>query len=734
MLRLSLIINTFNRRDSLERTLESLSYLRYPNFEVVCVNGPSDDGTGELLETWRGRIKIAACPEANLSRSRNIGIQHAAGDIVCFIDDDAIPEAGWLSAIATAYDDPRVAAVGGYIRDNTGVNYQAKRLVCDRYADSYDSEAHSGDPHFYTALTGTNCSFRREALAAIGGFDEVYAYFLDETDVLLRLSDAGYEIACIEGAEVHHKYAPSSMRDEKKIAKTLYYPIRSKTYYACRHALPVHGLRATMTHLNSYIAHVAASQDWLCRTGQITKEHHASLLGDIRKGRKEGLELAFHVGAPFVKSASFFANFPTFLPFPVKKNAAERLRVCLISQDYLPKPNGGIGVWVGTLARQLAALGNEVTVITRTEGEPSIDFEENVWVHRIKQSYLPKRPYVAPEKLPQIIYDWSASAYAELLQVALMRGVDVVSAPIWDVEGIVAHCSETFPVILSLHTSYGLALPSKPQWIEMPGYLEEHVQPVIEAEKLLLQKAPLILANSHAIIEDLEQCHAMKLDTSRVTLVPHGVEDIDHSQCPTFEKKDTVTVLFVGRFEERKGIDTLLQVIPEIASARPNVRFALVGDNTIGPWWKDFSKKYAETPWFSRLYVPGFVDQEELRALYRDCDIFIAPSRYESFGLIYLEAMRWGKPCIGTHVGGIPEVVADNENGILVAPDSPQELCAALEKLIGDQRLRESMGVTSREIFLRNFTCESMALKVEKEISAFLSQRPIIKTGFEVYA
>lgn len=730
MLRMSVVINTLNRRTSLERTLESLRYLRYPNFEVICVNGPSNDGTDELLEQWQGKIKIAKCPEANLAVSRNIGIRHAAGDIVCFLDDDAVPEPGWLSALTLAYENPNVAAAGGYIRDHTGTAYQAKHLVCDRYADSftYDPKLHSSaSPLFYTVLTGTNCSFRRDALTAIGGFDEIYAYFLDETDVLIRLSDAGYAIACIEGAEIYHKYAPSDMRDEKKIAKTLYYPVRSKTYYAYRHALPVHGLVETTARLEDYISHVAASQNWLYRNGMITKEHHKRLQDDIRRGRSDGLKFAFHVEAPFVKTSLFFENPPDFLPFSVNKAANERLKLCFISQDYLPKPNGGIGAWVGTLARRLAALGHEITVITRTKNEPTIDFEDNVWVHRIRQSHLPNRPYPAPEGLPQIIYDWSASAYTELLQVSLMRGVDLVSAPIWDVEGIVAHCSGVFPVALSLHTSYGLSLPSKPLWRETPGYLNGHVLPVIEAEKLLLKEAPLILANSRAIIEDIEQCYKTKLERSRVTIAPHGIADL--GPCPNFGKKDTVTVLFVGRFEERKGVDILLQIIPELAVARPEVRFKLVGDNTITSWWRDFSKKYAGEPWFSRLYVPGFVEQEELLISYRDCDIFVAPSRYESFGLIYLEAMRWGKPCIGTRVGGIPEVVVHNENGILVSPDSPDELYAALEKLIADQQLRESMGARSRELFLRNFTDEKMAHLVEKAMNLLSANTSVRKTN-----
>ncbi|NJK91934.1 MAG: glycosyltransferase [Blastochloris sp.] len=90
--RISVVINTLNRADLLEQTLKSLGWQRHRNFEVIVVNGPSRDGTTEVLERWQGRIKVGDCPEANLSMSRNIGICMAAGEVVAFLDDDAVPE------------------------------------------------------------------------------------------------------------------------------------------------------------------------------------------------------------------------------------------------------------------------------------------------------------------------------------------------------------------------------------------------------------------------------------------------------------------------------------------------------------------------------------------------------------------------------------------------------------------------------------------------------------------
>ena len=740
MKRASIVINTYNRRDFLERTLHALQYLRYPCFEVVCVNGPSDDGTDALLRQWEGKIKLASCPETNLSMSRNIGIREASGEIICFIDDDAVPEPNWLSALVAAYDEAGVGAVGGYIRDHTGVAYQARYQVCDRFADcfSFDSpesaiidgkSAQNWGKDYYTALTGTNCSFRRDILVDIGGYDETFAYFLDETDVLLRIFEAGHTIRCIEGAEVHHKYAPSSLRTEEKIAKTLYYPIRSKVYYALRHALPTLGLAATMERLEAYINHVSAAQTWLRQSGKISAQQCDALQRDIEQGRKDGVALAFSARAPYTRLPSFFAATSSFQPFPPLRAAQSRLKIAFISQDFTPNPNGGIGVWVSTLAGQMAAAGHEVTVITRARGtHSSVDMEKGVWVHRVVQRHMPERPYAAPPSLPQIIYDWSATAYAEAMQVALTRGIDAIIAPIWDVEGMVAHCAGTIPVCLSLHTSYGLALPSKPLWRTTPGYLKGHVQPIIEAEQRLLHESPLIIANSRAIVRDMEACYATELPAERVRLVPHGMPDsgstAEATAAPEVQNGpdgDTLTVLFVGRFEERKGIDLLLDIIPQLTGAHPQIRFQLVGDHSLSPFWQDFQAAHATADWRERVLCPGFVSPEELLALYRACDIFVAPSRYESFGLIYLEAMRFGKPCIGTTAGGIPEVVSHEDNGLLVAPGDAAALHAALERLVLDRGLRRTMGKRSRELFLKHFTDEKMAQEMEDVLRDFLS-------------
>src|SRR6476660_7832482 len=86
-LSVSIVINSDARSGQLATCLQSLRYLRYPNFEVVVIGGPTQDGTRELCRSWAGRVKFGECPERNLSRSRNIGIGISSGEIVAFLDD-----------------------------------------------------------------------------------------------------------------------------------------------------------------------------------------------------------------------------------------------------------------------------------------------------------------------------------------------------------------------------------------------------------------------------------------------------------------------------------------------------------------------------------------------------------------------------------------------------------------------------------------------------------------------
>ena len=120
------------------------------------------------------------------------------------------------------------------------------------------------------------------------------------------------------------------------------------------------------------------------------------------------------------------------------------------------------------------------------------------------------------------------------------------------------------------------------------------------------------------------------------------------------------------------------------------------------------------------IYRHAQVPLSCIQSLYQSCDLFIAPSLYESFGLIYLEAMNYAKPVIGCHVGGVPEVVEHAVTGLLVDPEAPAALAEAmLSMLRAPSKLRE-MGMAGRQRLLEQFTYIQMARRFEKVYRAVI--------------
>ncbi|MDQ5900262.1 MAG: hypothetical protein QG624_1181, partial [Pseudomonadota bacterium] len=295
--KVSLIINTYNRLHTLPNTLNSLNYLRYPHLEVIVVDGPSTDGTRDYLQTvWANKIKIYTCNEANLAKSRNIGIMKASGDIVCYIDDDAVPEADWINELVSAYQDSKVAAVGGWTRDRTGVGFQTHYTVFGRNA-SYESSVSNSlqtqpyNPYAekFPGVVGVNSSFRRSALVEIGGFDEKYAYLTEEADVVLRLLDAGYEVRTVPTAEVHHYLASSHIRSNQDNILSFSQIMSSITYFCIKNASPATYFRRCLEEIEERKEEFRQDLCYKLITKRIERAHFKRLLTALNQFSRQGI-------------------------------------------------------------------------------------------------------------------------------------------------------------------------------------------------------------------------------------------------------------------------------------------------------------------------------------------------------------------------------------------------------------------------------------------------------------
>lgn len=229
------------------------------------------------------------------------------------------------------------------------------------------------------------------------------------------------------------------------------------------------------------------------------------------------------------------------------------------------------------------------------------------------------------------------------------------------------------------------------------------------AEGKTFKSCPNLVTHTKAHRDNI--CNEYKISPDKFSLIPLSVRIPLDSEIKYSSNEKCVSILFVGRFESRKGIDIVLKVIPEILQKRTSVHFRLVGPDPDNHYQSNFLKDY---PSFKKNV--SFLGEKRGDALdkeYRNCDIFWAPSRYESFGLIYAEAMSFSKPVIGTNIGGIPEVVADEVSGFLCKNEDLEQFKEKLLHLIDNKALREKFGEEGRRRAIELFDFQNLVTKTE---------------------
>ncbi len=227
-LTVSVVIVSRRRPDALRRCLMAVSQMTYRPFEVVVV---ADPASCAHMRGWpqAAQVRVVPYDHANVSAARNRGISVATGDIFAFVDDDAVPEPTWLTYLISPFLDARVMAAGGWVRGRNGISWQSQSQSVDCTGSTMPLEVDPGRATVFTArpgkaikTEGTNMAVRRSCLAAIGGFDERYRFFLDETDLNLRLAAMGAATALVPRAEVHHGYEASARRRSDRVPTDLF--------------------------------------------------------------------------------------------------------------------------------------------------------------------------------------------------------------------------------------------------------------------------------------------------------------------------------------------------------------------------------------------------------------------------------------------------------------------------------------------------------------------------------
>lgn len=750
MLTASVVINTTDRANSLALLLQSLELQSYSSFEVIVVVGPTKDNTLEILEPYHGRVRVLHCSEPNLSKSRNIGLAVARGDIVAFIDDDAVPCYHWLKQIVQRFQNTYLSGTGGIvclvhpnlptIQHRIGVISSLAEQVDVRQSwfDALVPETSHLGHTWVPRMMGANMAFRRLDLLEIGGFDEFYEWVYDDTDIALRLVHAGKVVEPFVEAPVYH--VPGSSRNRNAFTYVGRWWIRTKaaTYFAikngseykeskraqlkrCLHI--VHGHWLWLSTIRKY-NHISRRQFayfvlqdgknamhgiWAgLQNGRTTLSNKNEPVDEAQAEAIQPFQNAMSISQPSVDPVAGRATTISMPDTP--------LRICLLSGSYPPEQYEGVGRMTNVMARGLFAIGHTVHVIARGP-RPQTSFYDGAYVHRITS---PLTRYERYRMLPTLHHtlNYSHAVYEKVRRLILNDGIQVVDSPLWQVDGLVTAKSGDLPVMVRSQT----ALRQVAQIQEMRN---EDLLLVGELEQAFLRQASFVSSNSMATARALQHVYDIKLDEIKHGIVHIGAEAVADEAVRPFnldQPPSKYTVLYVGRLEKRKGISDLFGAIPKVLAEKPNVQFVIAGDdNSISDGFQA-QKGMSYVSYFQQNFPQyaqqvtflGHVEEDELQRLYQSCDLFVAPSLYESFGQIYLEAMNYAKPVIGCRAGGIPEVVEDGVTGLLVDPESPAKLAEAMLRLLRSPQKLYEMGIAGRQRLLEKFTHIEMARNFAK--------------------
>lgn len=344
----SVIIVSRGRPDALARCLAGITQLDHATMELIVVA----DAPGRAVVTQSGLepwIKTVAFDEASIARARNLGIVVASGEICAFIDDDAVPEPSWLSHLTAPLADTHVGAAGGFVRGRNGISFQWRAQMVDRAGHRSPLEAGENRPSLHSAppgraikTEGTNMAFRRELLLQMGGFDPAFRFYLDETDLDMRLSERNELVAVVPLAQVHHGFAASERRRADRVPRDLSHVGASTAIFLRKHA-PEPRRTPALERLRAderrrALRHMVA--------GRLEPRDVRDLMQSLEAGISRGLS------EPLYRPAPLTSEDRAFLPFPLSG----------------PRPGRVIAGWswqrkrLARAARAAAARGAIVTV------------------------------------------------------------------------------------------------------------------------------------------------------------------------------------------------------------------------------------------------------------------------------------------------------------------------------------------------------------------------------------
>src|SRR5688572_23796760 len=367
-------------------------------------------------------------------------------------------------------------------------------------------------------------------------------------------------------------------------------------------------------------------------------------------------------------------------------------RVLILSWEYPPLIEGGLARHVRKLSESLAEQGSEVHVLTRGgEESPAEEIVAGVHIHRVRE---PSRPRDLGEFVA-----WVEHMNSDMLAAGVELGdrfdFDLVHGHDWLVASACDHLARRFsaPLVTTIHaTEHG----------RHQGWVDKHPQSYIHGvEAWIANRSDRVIACSYYMREQIADIFGVP--DERVSVIPNGIdpEDLQPSDEAELERlraefaaPEEKLVLLIGRLVYEKGFQFALEAMPALIERQPGTRFLVAGSGTHEA---ELRRQAEDLGLLGHGTFLGWIGDDVLHSLYPISDLCVVPSIYEPFGLVALEAMASGCPCIVADTGGLREVVPPEEVGLRFAARDPEALAEVAERVLADDELGGRLVAEARE-------------------------------------
>ena len=364
------------------------------------------------------------------------------------------------------------------------------------------------------------------------------------------------------------------------------------------------------------------------------------------------------------------------------------MRVALLTREYPPEVYGGAGVHVEYLAHALSGL---VDLTVHCQGAP-------------------RETAVAHQSWP-VLHDAALRVFsADLSMADAVTGADLVHSHTWyaNLAGHLASLLYGIPHVATVHSLEPLR-PWKAEQLG-GGYALSSW-----AERVSLAAAAAVVAVSNGMRSDVLAAYP-EISPERVRVIHNGIDAAQYAPdagTGALERHGVDPsrpyVIFVGRITRQKGLPVLLRAATALDPAAQLVLCAGAADTpALGA---EVSSLVAglRSSRSGVIWIPEMLPKADIIQLLTHALVFVCPSIYEPLGIVNLEAMACATAVVASRTGGIPEVVADAETGLLVPPDDPAALAAGVNQLLRDPGRAAAMGLAGRERAVAEFSWDAVA-------------------------